>query len=83
MNREILIMFVSLLPKVIVNHISISMVLNAFQDSGKCPVTGEALTMDDIVPVKTNKVSEENSNLSPFSLSIGIFILDKIEISIF
>ncbi|MQM02086.1 hypothetical protein Taro_034852 [Colocasia esculenta] len=24
-------------------------------DSGKCPVTGEVLTMDDIVPVKTNK----------------------------
>ncbi|CAA7390575.1 unnamed protein product [Spirodela intermedia] len=24
-------------------------------DSGKCPVTGEALAMDDIVPVKTNK----------------------------
>ncbi|KAL5702424.1 RING-type E3 ubiquitin transferase [Ranunculus cassubicifolius] len=26
------------------------------QDNGKCPVTGELLTMDDIVPVKTNKV---------------------------
>ena len=26
------------------------------QDHGKCPVTKEELTMDDIVPVKTNKV---------------------------
>jgi hypothetical protein len=26
------------------------------QDHGKCPVTKEDLTMDDIVPVKTNKV---------------------------
>lgn len=26
------------------------------QDHGKCPVTKEDLTLDDIVPVKTNKV---------------------------
>ncbi|KAK9137994.1 hypothetical protein Sjap_008588 [Stephania japonica] len=26
------------------------------KDYGKCPVTGEPLTMDDIMPVKTNKV---------------------------
>ena len=26
------------------------------QDHGKCPVTKEELNMDDIVPVKTNKV---------------------------
>ncbi|CAN6304934.1 unnamed protein product, partial [Urochloa humidicola] len=26
------------------------------EDHGKCPVTKEELTMDDIVPVKTNKV---------------------------
>lgn len=28
----------------------------SYQDYGKCPVTGEQLTMDDIVAVKTNKV---------------------------
>lgn len=26
------------------------------QDYGKCPVTGEPLTLDDIIPVKTGKV---------------------------
>jgi hypothetical protein len=26
------------------------------QDHGKCPITKDELTMDDIVPVNTNKV---------------------------
>lgn len=26
------------------------------QDFGKCPVTGETLTIDDLVPIKTGKV---------------------------
>lgn len=26
------------------------------QDFGKCPITGEPMTMDDIVPVKAGKV---------------------------
>lgn len=26
------------------------------QDYGKCPITKEELTMDDVLPVKTNKV---------------------------
>ena len=26
------------------------------QDYGKCPITGEPLTMDDIVPIQTGKV---------------------------
>ncbi|KAB2067648.1 hypothetical protein ES319_A09G242400v1 [Gossypium barbadense] len=30
-------------------------------DYGKCPVTGEALTMDDIVPVKTGKIVKPRS----------------------
>ncbi len=32
------------------------MVVAMAQDHGKCPVTKEELTMDDIVAVKTNKV---------------------------
>lgn len=28
------------------------------QDYGKCPITGEPLTLDDIVPIQTGKVSK-------------------------
>ncbi|WVZ17158.1 hypothetical protein V8G54_010140 [Vigna mungo] len=38
-------------------------------DYGKCPLTGESLTMDDIVPIKTGKMGL-SSNIGWFNLSM-------------
>ncbi|OMO60615.1 Aconitase/3-isopropylmalate dehydratase large subunit, alpha/beta/alpha [Corchorus capsularis] len=44
-------------------------------DYGKCPVTGEPLTMEDIVPVKTGKIVKPRSSLTAASIPgmLGMF----------
>ncbi|AQK53598.1 Guanine nucleotide-binding protein subunit beta [Zea mays] len=41
------------------------------EDHGKCPITKEELTMDDIVPVKTNKAESATAALNCSGVVLG------------